>query len=104
MGATLVWPVLTVLGFLFFTGLVVALGTSTTARYEFERNGARAPQRSAAESKAAHPAGSSVPSRPAGAAQGAVEVAVRPAATATGEGPTWWLVGESARVLAGPFG
>jgi hypothetical protein len=104
MGATLVWPVVTVLGFLFFTGLVVALGTSTTARYEFERNGARAPQRSAAESKAAHPAGSSVPSRPAGPAQGAVEVAVRPAATATGEGPAWWLVGESARVLAGPFG
>jgi hypothetical protein len=99
----LVWPAVTVLGFLFFTGLVVALGTSTTARYEFERNGARAPQRSAAESKAAHPAGSAAPSRPAGAAQGAVDVAVRPAATATGAGPAWWLVGESAQVLAGPF-
>ena len=80
MGATLVWPAVTVLGFLFFTGLVVALGTSTTARYEFERNGARTPQRSAAESRAAHPAGSA-PSRPAGTAQAgaqAVEVAVRP--------------------------
>jgi hypothetical protein len=103
MGATLVWPAVTLLGFFFFTGLVVILGTSTTARYEFERNGARAPQRSEAESKAAHPAGSSVPARPAGPAQGAVEVAVRPAATATG-GPAWWLVGESAQVLAGPFG
>ncbi len=104
MGATLVWPAVTLLGFFFFTGLVVILGTSTTARYEFERNGARAPQRSEAESKAAHPAGSSVPPRPAGPAQGAVEVAVRPAATATGGGPAWWLVGESAQVLAGPFG
>src|SRR5215218_3675957 len=103
MGATLVWPAVTVLGFLFFTGLVVALGTSTTARYEFERNGARAPQRSAAESKAAHPAGSAAPSRPAGPAQGAVDVAVRPAPTTTAAGPAWWLVGESAQVLAGPF-
>jgi hypothetical protein len=103
MGATLVWPAVTVLGFLLFTGLVVALGASTTARYEFERNGARAPQRSAVESKAAHPAGSSAPPGPAGAAQGAVDVAVRPAATATGAGPAWWLVGESAQVLAGPF-
>jgi hypothetical protein len=104
MGATLVWPVVTVLGFLFFTGLVVALGTSTTARYEFERNGARAPQRSTADSRAAHPAGSA-PGRPAGTAQAgaqAVEVAVRPTTT-TGEGAAWWLVGESAQVLAGPF-
>ena len=108
MGATLVWPAVAVLGFLLFTGVVVALGTSSTARYEFERNGAGAPQRTAEHSKRAHPAGGRAPSRPAGAADAqarpqAVGLAVRPApAPATG-GPAWWLVGESAQVLAGPF-
>ncbi len=108
MGATLVWPAVAVLGFLLFTGVVVALGTSSTARYEFERNGAGAPQRTAEHSKRAHPAGGRTPSRPAGAADAqarpqAVGLAVRPApAPATG-GPAWWLVGESAQVLAGPF-
>src|SRR6476661_203209 len=36
MGATLGWPALAVLGFLVLTGVVVVLGTSSTARYEFE--------------------------------------------------------------------
>ena len=39
MGATLGWSIMTALGFLVMTGLVVALATSSTARYEFERNG-----------------------------------------------------------------
>ena len=48
MGATLVWPAVVVLGFLVFTWLVVVLGASSTARYEFERNGASQPKKAAA--------------------------------------------------------
>ena len=63
MGVTLGWSIMTALGFLVMTGLVVALGTSSTARYEFERNGARERQGSAARSHSNHPAGSRAPSR-----------------------------------------
>lgn len=111
MGATLVWPVVVVLGFVVFTGVVVALGTSSTARYEFERNGARQPQRAATPRSANHPAGRRAPGRAAEPAAAPAHsgqqsrVAVRPAPAAVAEGgPTWWLVGESAQVLAGPFG
>ena len=110
MGATLVWPVVVVLGFCVFTAVVVVLGASSTARYEFERNGARPPQRSAPPRSANHPAGRRAPGRtaetPAAPARSgqASSVAVRPAPAAVSEGgPTWWLVGESAQVLAGPF-
>jgi hypothetical protein len=108
MGATLVWPAVAVLGFLLFTGVVVALGTSSTARYEFERNGAGAPRRTVAHSEGTHPAGGHASSRPAGAADAqarpqAVGLAVRPAPAPPASGPTWWLVGESAQVVAGPF-
>lgn len=107
MGAMLGWPVVTVLGFLLMTGVVVALATSSTARYEFERNGAQERQRSTTPVSAAHPAGSRAPARPAGATKPqartqAVEVAVRPASVPAG-GPAWWLVDEWAHVVAGPF-
>ena len=110
MGATLVWPVVVVLGFCVFTAVVVVLGASSTARYEFERNGARQPQRAATPRSVNHPAGRRAPGRvtetPAAPARSgqASSVAVRPAPAAVAEGgPTWWLVGESAQVLAGPF-
>ena len=108
MGTTFVEPVLTVLGFLLATGVVIALGTSSTARYEFERNGVRPAQRSAARSTATHPAGRRSAGGPDGAAnaQGAAQavgVAVRTAPTTGDGGPSWWLVGESMQVLAGPF-
>ncbi|MDT0277317.1 hypothetical protein [Blastococcus goldschmidtiae] len=112
MGATLVWPAVVVLGFLLFTGLVVVLGTSSTARYEFERNGAQQPARAATPRSANHPAGRRAPARSGDAAAAPARggsgrsgsVAVRPAPAAVAEGgPTWWLVGESAQVLAGPF-
>ncbi len=110
MGATLGWPTATVLlGFLVMTALVVVLGTSSTARYEFERNGAREGQRSAARSYGAHPAGSRSGQRTAGAPDAqprpqSVDTAVRSdPALATG-GPAWWLVDEWAQALAGPFG
>ncbi len=110
MGSTLVWPAVVMVGFLVFTGLVVVLGTSSTARYEFERNGAQQPQRSATPRSANHPAGRRAPGRPAetpspsGRSGQSSRVAVRPAPAAVAEGgPTWWLVGESAQVLAGPF-
>lgn len=37
----LIWPMVAVLGFLALNGVVIALGASATARYEFERNLAR---------------------------------------------------------------
>lgn len=110
MGAMLVWPAVVVLGFCVFTAVVVVLGASSTARYEFERNGAQQPQRSATPRSANHPAGRRAPGRSAEAAAAparsaqASSVAVRPAPAVVAEGgPSWWLVGESAQVLAGPF-
>src|SRR3954452_4265397 len=68
MGATLGWPAVAVLGFLMLNVVVVVLGTSSTARYEFDRNGVRERQRTGAHRVGAHPAGSRAESRPAGAA------------------------------------
>ena len=121
VGVTLMWPLVAVLGFAAVMGVVVALGASSTARYEFERNGAREPQRSAARGRTgAHPAGSRAPERQAEAADAeprpqaqpqAVGVALRPAAPpAAGATPRtgWWLVAEAddgtaAEVVAGSF-
>jgi len=111
MGATLGWSTATVLlGFLVMTGLVVALAASSTARYEFERNGARERQRSDARASGTHPAGSRVPQQPAAATDTAtqprpqaVDVAVRPAPGLATGGPGWWLVDEWGQALAGPF-
>ncbi len=110
MGATLVWPAVVVLSFLAFTGLVVALGASSTARYEFERNGAQQAQRAAVPRSANHPAGRRAPARSGSGAAApertaqSVDLVVRPAPAAVTEGgPAWWLVGETAHVLAGPF-
>src|SRR3954465_10873652 len=101
------WPVVAVLGFLLMTGVVVALATSSTARYEFERNGTGERQRSGSPVSPAPPAGSRSPPPPAGSRSPArsagtpgsqplpqaVEVAVRPAPAPAG-GPAWWLVDE----------
>jgi hypothetical protein len=107
MGATMVWPTVTLLGFFLFTAVVVALGTSSTARYEFERNGARQPQAAPAPApSSAHPAGRRAPGRAAGAPEGqpqTVDVAVRPAPAPSAGGSSWWLVDDSASVVAGPF-
>jgi hypothetical protein len=44
------WPAVTLIGFLVLTALVIAMGTSSTARYEREREAARpGPARGAAE-------------------------------------------------------
>ena len=48
----MVWPALTLLGFLVLTTLVIAMGTRSTARYERERQGtlrARSPRHAAPE-------------------------------------------------------
>ncbi|WP_369832214.1 hypothetical protein [Blastococcus sp. TF02-8] len=109
MGTLLLWPATALLGFLLSTAVVVILGASSTARYEFERNGARTSEAAIARSMSNHPAGRRAAAggpRPSAEGQGQVAVAVRPveappapAATA----PTWWLVGEDAQVLSGPF-
>jgi hypothetical protein len=126
----LLWPVVAVLGFAALAGLVIALGASSTARYEFERNLAQA-----ARQPVATPAGGGIPGgggtadRPAGdhprAAAGsegpaaqelrsdrgaAVGLADHPAGRRIGEPgstPAWWLVGELGEepgaIVAGPF-
>jgi len=106
MSATLLWPTVTVLGFfVLFVGVVVALGTSSTARCEFERNGARAPQPEPApppavpaQSAAAWPAPTDFQGQPQ-----AVDVAVRPTIATGGNQRGWWLLDESAEVVSGPF-
>jgi hypothetical protein len=108
VSATLAWPAAAVLGFVVLTCLVVALGTSSTARYEFEHNGARERQRAGAHAHGSHPAGSRHWRRPTGATgtrarPQAVGLAVRPSPASPTGGPGWWLVGDSAQVLAGPF-
>jgi hypothetical protein len=105
MGATMGWPAVALLGFLVLIGVVVVLGTTSTARYEFEHNATRERQRSAAQGHRAHPAGTRQARSAASAERGrgqAVDVAVRPAPAVTG-GPGWWLVDDSAQALAGPF-
>src|SRR4051795_2185476 len=122
MGATLAWPAIAVLGFVVLTCLVVALGTSSTARYEFEHNGTRDRQRAEAPARGTHPAGSSrrravgparAQARHRAGAPGrrrvappraqprprTVDVAVRPAPPAAGAGPGWWLIDDAAMVV-----
>ncbi|WP_092201831.1 hypothetical protein [Blastococcus tunisiensis] len=106
MGATLAPPAMAVLGFLLLTGLVVVLGASSTARYEFERNGARDQRRADARTSGSHPAGRRGAAAPAGAAEaqprsGSVDVAERTGPASGGKG--WWLIDDRAQVLAGPF-
>ena len=105
---TLGWPTVAVLGFLLLLGVVVALGTSSTARYEFERNGTREAQRSRAAASGAHPAGTRSAPRPADAPDvragtHAVDLAVRSTLTPAPGGTGWWLVDEGAQAVAGPF-
>jgi hypothetical protein len=115
-----VWPVVAVLGFLALSGLVVVLGRSSTARYEFERNAVRqqrppavdhrpGPGTGAGPTAPAGPgrlAGPGTPPAPSGAGaevapagRTAVGLAVHPSThpagrrIAGGDGATaWWLV------------
>ncbi|HEV7727102.1 MAG: uncharacterized protein JWQ26_2972 [Modestobacter sp.] len=51
------WPAVTLLGFLMLTALVIAMGTQSTARYEAEKQAASAPlPRSAAPESVGAPA------------------------------------------------
>jgi hypothetical protein len=43
----MMWPAVTLLGFLVLTALVIGLGTSSTARYEREQRAAAVPARPA---------------------------------------------------------
>ncbi|TYP87850.1 hypothetical protein [Blastococcus xanthinilyticus] len=99
------------LGCVFLLALVVVLGISSTARYEFERNAVRAPQRALAAAEgpargvtapvAADPRGAGQPA----AERGTVGLATHPAGRRLAQGPAaWWLVDEDGgAALAGPF-
>jgi hypothetical protein len=50
----MMWPAVTLLGFLVLTALVIAMGTQSTARYEQEQQAQRVPGgRQAAEARTA---------------------------------------------------
>ncbi|RFU23507.1 hypothetical protein D0Z06_00780 [Geodermatophilus marinus] len=122
----MIWLAVAVLGFLALGAVVVALGTSSTARYEFERNRAQERRQQAAPvTAAAAPRGAAAqaapavdgarPAQPAQAqaarAQAApVRVATHPAGERSRRtAPAWWLVDQAAdlpggEVVAGPFG
>ncbi|TFV53449.1 hypothetical protein E4P43_02340 [Blastococcus sp. TF02A-35] len=87
-------------------GLVVALGTSSTARYEFERNGVQQQRRKAA---APAPVAVAAPTTAATARAeqpAAAAVATHPSgrlATVTPMVTGWWLLDGPGAPLAGPF-
>jgi hypothetical protein len=95
-------------------GLIVVLGTRSTARYEFERNGVQRQPRTApapAGVPAAAPSGGvaageqSLATRPA-PGSAAPGVATHPAGRMTALAPMatgWWLVDGPGAPLAGPF-
>jgi hypothetical protein len=123
----LFWPTVSVLGFVVLAALVIALGASSTARYEFERNRVQGQRQQAAVPAAApaEPVPAGAPGRPGGdhpaadsatqdmrQEQGAaVGLATHPAgkrAVERGEQPEWWLVGSrddqpGGQIVAGPF-
>ena len=47
------WPAVTLLGFLVLTALVIAMGTRSTARYEAEKQASSAPRTLASAAEAA---------------------------------------------------
>jgi hypothetical protein len=118
----LVWPLVAAVGFVVLAALVVALATSSTARYEFERNqvqGQRQPSavRTPVGAVAMSAASGSDPATPAAAPEtlaeqpSAVAVAAHPAGKRSAERgtpPAWWLVeliedGAVERAVDGPF-
>lgn len=124
----LLWPVMAAGGFLVLAALIIALGASSTAKYEFERNRVPAPRREEADATAvdaAPPAraggDASTGTSAAGAMSAvqteqvtAVSLANHPAGkqrVAPDAVAAWWLVDESGdqtgnpagTVLAGPF-
>jgi hypothetical protein len=126
----LFWPAVAVLGFAVLAGLVIALGISSTARYEFERNRVGAVRQPVVVAPGVGDvAGGGAPGRPAGdqprgsagsgsaAAQemrgergSTVGLADHPAGrriVEPGSSPAWWLVEDRGEqpgaVLRGPF-
>jgi hypothetical protein len=54
------WPAVTLLGFLLLTAVVIAMGTQSTARYEAEKQAASAPRTTAPEAARATVAATAV--------------------------------------------
>jgi hypothetical protein len=124
------WPAVSALGFVVLGVLVIALGASSTARYEFERNRVQSARQESVVGAGAGdvPAGGGATGRPVGdhtlvtagggtATQelrsepvAAVGVANHPAGRRVvdpGAVPAWWLVDELGEqpdeIVAGPF-
>ena len=120
----LMWPTVALLGFLVLAALVISLGTSSTARYEFDRNrvqgqrqpaaAAQVPVAAAAEARPAVQLAPVLETSPAPrelSREQAAGMAAHPAGTRVAEREltaAWWLVDEGddqsgERVVAGPF-
>ena len=115
----LVWPLVAAVGFVLLAAVVIALATSSTAQYEFERNRVQGQREHApvpvAAGAVAGPAGSTAvelhgsgATREVGAEHAsAVSLAAHPAGSRLVDRdatPAWWLLDASGdRVVAGPF-
>jgi hypothetical protein len=113
----LLWPVVAVAGFVVLAAVVIALATSSTAQYEFERNQVQGqrPQAAAPVATGAVPVPSAVAEQSvrAGAVgaplaqRSAVGLATHPAGKRVPDldaRPAWWLLdGTGTRLSAGPF-
>ena len=107
MGAMLAWP--GVLGFVVLTLLVVALGTSSTARYEFEHNGTRERQRAGAPAQRQPPrrqprraGGPPAPRTPRRSPRRSTSPSARPRRRPPADRAGGWST-TPAQVVAGPF-
>ena len=110
----MLWPTVTLVGWLAMAALVIALGRGSTIRYEVERGSIRQP---AATSAAPGAGGAPGPDRQPAAAGGedAAERQARATAVATASHPAgkraqggtsqWWLVDgvDGEQLVAGPF-
>jgi hypothetical protein len=115
----LLWPLVTPVGFVLLAALIIVLGASSTAKYEFERNRVQARQSQAVGAAAPAPRADSARPTTGGGAQAqeapveqstAISLAAHPAGKHRVDPdaqPAWWLVDESGdragSVVAGPF-
>ena len=108
----MLWPTVTLVGWLAMAALVIALGRGSTIRYEYERSGVPQP---AAAGGAPGAGRTAAPGAEPHGADDAAQPEARPSAVATASHPAgkriqggtsaWWLVdGEDGEdVAAGPF-
>jgi hypothetical protein len=119
----LLWTAMTPLGFLVLAAVIIALGASSTAKYEFELNRVQAQRTREIAPVAAVGGSAAAPAGDEAGADGPAAHELRPERRAVGVAthpagrqrvdpaaePAWWLVDDAAdrsggHLVAGPFG